>query len=198
MCSVYEFGRGKKKPPQALKAEGFEKLDENIRLIRRTDKAPVYLSNGTIRMMRWGYERPGLGVVNNTRSENFDSPMWRDSIEHRRYLIPVTAFYEWSGPKGNTRTHRFTSPNNEWLWMAGIWEKSDNLGECFSMITTSANSLMSPIHHRMPAVLTDEELNPFIDGELMKFNPAPDTLLVNEANNPLIKNPPTHTQDELL
>ncbi|BDS05251.1 hypothetical protein NT6N_02910 [Oceaniferula spumae] len=50
----------------------------------------------------------------------------------------------------------------------------------------------------MPAVLTDEELSPFLYGELMTFNPAPDTLLVNEANNPFIKNPPSHKQDELF
>ncbi|BDS05240.1 hypothetical protein NT6N_02800 [Oceaniferula spumae] len=198
MCSVYEFGRGKKKPPQALTASGFDSLADDVRLIRRTDKAPVYLSDGSVHMMRWGYERPGLGVVNNTRSDNFESPMWRDSIEHRRCLIPVTAFYEWSGPKGNKRTHRFTSRDGEWLWMAGIWETADKLGECFSMITTAANALMSPIHNRMPAVLTDEELSPFLYGELMTFNPAPDTLLVNEANNPFIKNPPSHKQDELF
>ncbi|MCP5535428.1 MAG: SOS response-associated peptidase family protein [Akkermansiaceae bacterium] len=198
MCSVYEFGRGKKKAPQVINADGFDNLDDDVRLIRRTNTAPVYLSDGDVRMMRWGYERPGLGVVNNTRSENFGSPMWRDSIEHRRCLIPVTAFYEWSGSKGNKRTHRFTSPADEWLWMAGIWEQSVSQGECFSMITTTANSLMAPIHHRMPAVLSADELNPYLNGELMVFTPKPDTLLVNETTNPLLKNPPSHLQGELF
>ncbi len=198
MCSVYEFGKGNKKPPKELKADGFGSLGDAVGLIRRTDKAPVYVSDGSVRMMRWGYERAGLGVVNNTRSENLDSPMWRESVNRRRCLIPVTAFYEWSGPRGNKRTHRFSSPADEWLWMAGIWEEADDLGACFSMITTSANALMAPIHHRMPAVLTGEQLNPFLDGDLREFNPSADTLAVDEARNPLLKNPPSHIQDELF
>ncbi|BDS05252.1 hypothetical protein NT6N_02920 [Oceaniferula spumae] len=110
MCSVYEFGRGKKKPPQALTASGFGTLDENIRLIRRPDKAPVYLSNGDIRMMRWSYERPGLGDVNNTRSENFDSPMWRDSIEHRRCLHSRNRFLRVVRAKGKQTNTSFHQP----------------------------------------------------------------------------------------
>ena len=167
-------------------------------LIRRTDQAPVALPSGEIVSMRWGFQRKGLGVVNNTRSDNLDSQMWSEAIKERRCLIPVASYYEWTGPRGNKQTHRFQSPTHEWLWMAGIWEESTDLGPCFSMLTTGANSLVSPIHHRMPAILTADEQESFLANGLDQFAPSPDLLTTERCANPLLKNPPSHIQEELF
>jgi len=158
----------------------------------------VKLPGGEIVSMRWGFQRKGLGVVNNTRSDNLDSPMWKDAIEKRRCLIPVISYYEWSGPKGNKQTHLFRSPDHDWLWMAGVWEESAEFGPCFSMLTTEANSLVSPIHHRMPAILTEDEQRSFLLEGLESFKPVSDLLTTERAANPLLKTKPTHIQDELF
>jgi hypothetical protein len=86
MCSAYDTGQFTGDVPITLDAvERFTGMDMcSVRLIRRTDQAPVYLKGEGIATMRWGYERPKLGVVNNTRSENLDSPMWRESFTERR------------------------------------------------------------------------------------------------------------------
>lgn len=200
MCSAYQIGQFTGKVPLALDADGLGSIEPtgDIRLIRRTDLAPVYLMEEGIVSMRWGYERPKLGVVNNTRSDNLESPMWRESFSDRRCLIPLVAFYEWSGSKGRKRTHRFTKPDGGLLWVAGIWEESAELGRCYSMLTTRANSLVSPIHNRMPSLLTGDEQARYMDGRMNEFTPLPETLVVNDAPNPLLKNPPTHSQDELF
>ena len=198
MCSVYQFGKGK--VPRELKEEGdaIASFVGEVSLVRRTDKAPVYLESEGMVSMRWGFERPSLGVVNNTRSENLDSPMWRESYAERRCLIPLLAFYEWSGAKGHKKTHRFISPDNETLWVAGLWEDAPELGPCYSMLTTSANSLMAPIHNRMPAILNEAERLQYLDQGLDVYEPLQEMLCVNDAPNPLLKNPPTHIQDELF
>lgn len=171
---------------------------EDSVLIRRTDQASVVIPSGEIATMRWGFQRKGLGVVNNTRSDNLDSSMWHVAIEKRRCLIPVASYYEWSGPKGQKQTHLFRSPLNEWLWMAGIWEDSPEQGRCFSMLTTEANSLVSPIHHRMPAILTADEQQAYLLEGLESFAPAPNLLTTEKTANPLLKNPPSPIQEELF
>ena len=191
MCNAFNTA---KKPEEAR----LPQCPVETRLIRRTDQAPVSLPSGEIVSMRWGFQRKGLGVVNNTRSDNLDSPMWREAIAQRRCLVPVASYYEWSGPKGHKQTHLFRSLQNHWLWIAGLWEDSAEHGPCFSMLTTEANALVSPIHHRMPAILTAAEQKAFLLEGLESFAPAPSLLTVENAANPLLKNPPSHIQDELF
>ncbi|MDA7917482.1 SOS response-associated peptidase [bacterium] len=191
MCNAFNTAKNPGDIREAIK-------EVESKLIRRTDHAPVKLPGGEIVSMRWGFQRKGLGVVNNTRSDNLDSPMWKDAIERRRCLIPVISYYEWSGPKGNKQTHLFRSPDDDWLWMAGVWEESAEFGPCFSMLTTEANSLVSPIHHRMPAILTEDEQRSFLLEGLESFKPASDLLTTERAANPLLKTKPTHIQDELF
>lgn len=197
MCSTFEIKKVSGKDRKSV-AESLQVGDQPIRIIRRTDVAPVFLADAGMTEMRWGFERPQLGVVNNTRSENLASPMWRESIDARRCLIPLLGFYEWSGPKGHKRTHRFTSRGHELLWAAGIWEESDQLGRCFSMLTTAANRLITPIHNRMPALLTESECGLFLADGMRLFAPSDDMLIVQDAVNPLTKKSSGDIQGDLF
>ena len=149
-------------------------------------------------MMRWGFERKGLGVVNNTRTDNLASSMWKEAFEKRPCLIPLSAYFEWTGSKGHKRTYRFQHPADQWLIAAGIWEESPSLGLCFSMLTTEANSLVAPIHHRMPAILKEDETEAYFENKLQRFAPPEALLDVSESANPLLVRPPTHIQGDLF
>ncbi len=191
MCNAYELGKRGGSFPDLVRADSARELlgITATRLIRRTDPAPVVTADGALRTMRWGFARHQANAINNARADKLSGAMWSDSFRHRRCLIPVAAFYEWSGPTGHKRTHRFTRPDGGWLWMAGLWEESRDFGPCFSMITTEANTLVAPIHERMPAVLDDDQLSPWLGGNISTFAP-PDTLLqVADAVNPLTKKP---------
>jgi putative SOS response-associated peptidase YedK len=192
MCNAYNTAKGPSKI-QLEEAVGFV-----ARLIRRTDQAPVMLPGGETVPMRWGFERKGLGVINNSRSDKLTGTMWKDAFERRRCLVLLLSYYEWSGSKGNKRTHRFRHPDDHWLFAAGIWEESRELGRCFSMITTEANSVVLPFHHRMPALLGASERDDYLTGNLEVFAPEAELLVVEDAVNPLLKNPPSHLQDELF
>ena len=182
MCNAFNTAKN----PDKGRLE-FPSEPKETRLIRRTDEAPVVMPSGELVEMRWGFRRKNLGVVNNTRSDNLESPMWREAIAERRCLVPVVSYYEWTGPKGGKETHLFRSPREEWLWAAGIWEETAELGRCFSMLTTEANELVKPIHHRMPALLTKEEQEVFLKEGLERFAPAPGILVTERAANPLVK-----------
>lgn len=189
MCTAYELGkRGGTFPDRAGAAAIAELIGiERTRLLRPTLEAPVIVEGGDMEMMRWGFCRPFSNAIVNARQDKLEGGMWRGAMEGRRCLIPVAAYYEWSGPKGSKRTHRFTRPDEGWLWIAGIWEENMELGNCFSMITTMANAVARDIHGRMPAVLGAGEIGKFLDGEMWEFDPGLDGLVVNDAPNPLSK-----------
>lgn len=191
MCNAFNTAR---KPEQLRQAPD----PEVIHLIRRTDPAPVLLASGEFVTMRWGFQRSGLGPVNNTRSDRLDRPMWREAMAKRRCLIPLLSFYEWTGPRGRKQTHLFHHPDQKWLHAAGIWEESDEFGPCFSMLTTDANAVVAPIHHRMPALLTEAEQETYLTEGLATFKPPPDLLTTRPTANPLVQKRPTHIQEDLF
>ena len=123
------------------------------------------LASGNLeaRDLAWGFEESWKpGVVFNTRIESAAKPTWRDSIEHRRCIIPVSSFFETHhsetvpSPKTGRpikRQYEFHVPGEEVILIGGIWRD-----DRFSMVTTEANAVMAPIHHRMPLVVRQDEL----------------------------------------
>lgn len=130
-----------------------------------TSEEPPALGAGTLvpRELSWGFKEEWKpGVVFNTRIESASKPTWRDSMEHRRCIIPVTSFFEThrseTMPSLRTgkpvkRPYEFWMPGSDVMLVGGIWR-----GERFSMVTTSANAFMEPIHPRMPLIVRQEEL----------------------------------------
>ena len=191
MCNAFNTAKNPENIREAM-------VEVESKLVRRTDQAHVRIPTGELVPMKWGFQRSGLGVVNNTRSDNLNSPMWKKAIENRRCLIPVLSYYEWSGPKGKKQTHLFQSPNHDYLWIAGLWEERSELGPCFSMLTTEANPVASPIHHRMPAIVTENDHKKFLLEGIEFFKPGPELLTTKKVANPLLKIKPSHIQDELF
>lgn len=194
MCNLYDIGKGKRNDrawvAKAVKA--LEKLPKRTG-IRKTDKGLVIVKNASgelePQIMRWGFHRAFNPSVNNTRSDKLESAMWAESFQQRRCLIPVMTFYEWTGPQGHKQTYRFDSPDEDWLWVAGIWESSQDYGLCYSMITTDANEQMAPIHERMPAVLRSDFAEAYLGSVPNQIAPTTERMLVQACVNPLKKQP---------
>lgn len=116
-----------------------------------------------VREFSWGFKEDWKpGVVFNTRIESAMRPIWRDSMERRRCIIPVHAFFETHrgemhpSPKTGKpvkRRYEFRVPGQDVILIGCIWRDGS-----FSMVTTEANGDMAPIHHRMPLIVRQEEL----------------------------------------
>ena len=86
----------------------------------------------------------------------------------RRCIVIADGFYEWLR-RASIKSpaipvyFKFTRP----LGLAGIWEPGDGEGkpgpESCSVITVSANELVSQVHDRMPALLVAENFNRWLD-----------------------------------
>ncbi|MEL0011754.1 MAG: SOS response-associated peptidase [Bacteroidota bacterium] len=124
--------------------------------------------------MHWGFmgwkpkanERPFLPI--NTRSEQLlDKPMWRKAST-QRCLVPINGFYEWAGTKGHKTPHYIHSTTDDLLVAAGLYSPLSPIPgyASFSILTTRPNSVMEPIHHRMPVFLHATEWDNWLDRKL--------------------------------
>jgi putative SOS response-associated peptidase YedK len=102
----------------------------------------------------------------NARGETIAStPMFRDAFARRRCLVPADAFYEW-------QTAPDTNPPAKLPWaiaradaaclvFAGLWEgwrgPDGSVIRSFTIVTTSANEELRPLHERMPVVLEEAD-----------------------------------------
>lgn len=117
-----------------------------------------------LNMLRWGLipswsADPKIGYkLTNARSETVaEKPSFRSAFKQRRCLIPASGYYEWQ-KIGSQKQPHFIRPRDGGLFsFAGLWERwNDPKGEVVetcTILTTSANEVMRPIHERMPVIL---------------------------------------------
>lgn len=110
--------------------------------------------------MRWGFPKyQGTGLLINARSETaLERKTFRDSVLYRRCVVPAKWFYEWDSDKNKAS---FMKKDKTALYMAGFYNRFQD-GDHFMILTTQANASVSPVHHRMPLVLEERELESWI------------------------------------
>jgi putative SOS response-associated peptidase YedK len=125
-----------------------------------------------LEMMRWGMPVPPQFVgapVTNIR--NTASPHWRRwLIPESRCLVPVNSFCEWADTKPKKTPTWFALSDDRPLFaFAGIWtpwrgvrgtkaNPVDGEHQLFGFLTTTANSVVGPVHPKaMPVLLTTPE-----------------------------------------
>jgi putative SOS response-associated peptidase YedK len=198
MCNLYDIGPARRKPRTAFEAAALKMIPDLPQLfgIRKTDTGLVVTKGDKgyeARTMRWGFSREFNPAINNTRDDKLDNAMWRKAFREHRCLIPIAAFYEWTGPRGFKQTHVIRSPREaEWLWCAGLWEMHREFGPCYSMITTTSPPWMGEIHSRVIALF--DELTSAADylelNDPRDLLAAPGPLEILQCENPLkIKQP---------
>lgn len=143
----------------------------------------------TIADLVWGYDVSWKkGAVFNTRMETALSSkpnMWRESLSRRRCVVPTMGFFEPHKTETaiNPRTgkeikrqYAFAMPNGAPLFIGGVYDKDH-----FSIVTTAPNSSVSPVHDRMPLVLTQEEINQWLHGEYAALGDRQNVNLFSQA-----------------
>ena len=100
----------------------------------------------------------------NARAETLaERPMFRGLIRHNRCLVPASGFYEWKKDGDHKAPYYLRLKDDEIFAFAGlydVWHDVDGAAlTTYTLITTSANEIVAPIHDRMPVILRrdDEE-----------------------------------------
>lgn len=157
-------------------------------------------------LLRWGLvpswaDDPTIGnSLINARSETVASkPAFRSAYRRRRCLIPADGFYEWQKLGGKKQPFYFQLRDRQPFALAGLWEDWEREGEViqsFTILTTSANELVRPIHERMPVILRREDHDRWLDpanitgaGLDLLLRPFPAAWMVGYPVGNLVNNP---------
>lgn len=122
-------------------------------------KYPIITASDEIQVFNWGLipfwvkteedAEEMRKMTLNARAETiFEKPSFRESIMRKRCIVPSTGYFEWRHEE--SRQHA-----------------------TFSIITTATNSLTDYIHntkHRMPAILSPEDEEQWLNPELSREN----------------------------
>jgi putative SOS response-associated peptidase YedK len=133
--------------------------------------------------LRWGLvpswaKDPAIGHrLINARAEHIgEKPAFNQALRRRRCIIPADGFFEWQSKGGRKQPYFVRPREGELFAFAGLYEywkgAQGTVGTC-CIITTAANSLMRPLHDRMPAILTPADYAHWLDPD----NPDPDSLV---------------------
>jgi putative SOS response-associated peptidase YedK len=116
----------------------------------------------------WAADASGGAKLNNARAEGIgDKPSFRQAVRRRRCLIPASGYYEWQvRPSAGGKPVKqpwFISPTGDrrFFAFAGVFEAwrpkdapedAEWLLTC-SIVTTTPNPALAPIHDRMPVMV---------------------------------------------
>lgn len=187
---------GVKPPKQKLTPRYNVRPSQPIPVIFNTD-------NKQLAFASWGihpfYDKTGKMFLINARNDSLAKPFWKKTVNERRCIIPADGFYEWKKTGTAKIPYRFEMKTKEPFAFAGLWqEEKDAEGNTVPhcvIITTEPNDLVSDVHNRMPAILTKETenewLNPDIetDEALRLLRPYKDSLMTSYPISTLVNSP---------
>lgn len=95
----------------------------------------------------------------NARAETIaERPMFRDSFNRRRCLMPVSGYYEWADTLDGKRPYYFTRRDGQVLTIAAVQDgwvdpaTREAVRSC-TMVITEPNKFVAEVHNRMPVIL---------------------------------------------
>jgi len=148
----------------------------------------------------WAKDPARLSLMINARAEGAtEKASFRGAMRHRRCLVPANGFYEWTGRAGARQPHLIQRPDSELIAFAGLWESwlgaDGSEIDTMAILTVPANTTLTPLHDRMPAILLPEHFDAWLDTRGLNaemaaemLRPAPDALLEHITVDPRLNN----------
>lgn len=130
-------------------------------------------------LLKWGlipYWAKEASIGNrmiNARAESVaEKPAYRSSFKKKRCLVATDGFYEWKKEGKAKQPYLIHRQDGKPFAFAGLWsawrdaEHDGRIVETFTILTTSANDLMRPLHDRMPVILDRENFDLWLDPKM--------------------------------
>jgi len=130
-------------------------------------------------------------ATNNARSETMaTSGTFKFAVKERRCIIPATAIFEYSGPKGSKTKHAISRSDGAPLFLAGLWGAhvwDGEATESYTMVMqdTAPGDDMHVFHSREPMFLDRASAATWLD-----LNSDYATLLQGPPPGTLVADPP--------
>ncbi|MHC4064758.1 MAG: SOS response-associated peptidase [Planctomycetota bacterium] len=130
-----------------------------------------------LELLQWGLvpswaKDPTIGArMINARSETAaEKPSFRAAFRQRRCLLPADGFYEWQRIGRGKQPHYIRMKGGRPFVFAGLWEHWEGpdgtVIESCTVLTTTPNELIEPLHNRMPVILRTDDSALWLDPEV--------------------------------
>ncbi len=222
-ASAAVIGDGAPATDAADSVEAPRQLPANFNVAPTNDVYAVVNVGGddlAVRPFHWGLVplwakdvKIGSSMIN-ARSETInEKPAYKGVFKKYRCIIPMDGFYEWQAAQPGAPVGKNGKPikqpmfihrtDGEPLAVAGLWSAWRPKGSApdapwlhsCTVITTSANNTMAPVHDRMPVILPASKwqqwLDPTetdLDALVAMLVPAPDALLTMHPVSTAVNN----------
>lgn len=128
----------------------------------------------TAEMLHWGLVPPwasdprvGTRMINARIETVAEKPAFRAAVRRRRCLVVADGFYEWQASGRAKQPFFIRRSDDQPFGIAGIWECWEGAGhsylESVCLLTRAANSLVAPIHDRMPVMVDQADYEEWLD-----------------------------------
>jgi putative SOS response-associated peptidase YedK len=139
-------------------------------------------------MLRWGFlpswardPDDGPRPINARVEGAATSRLFASSLKRRRCIVPVDAWYEWTEEDGARQPWLIRPESDDPVAVAALWSTwrpvhatpDEPPLATVALITTEAHGPCATVHHRMPLVVPDVLLEPWLDLSA----PADETLI---------------------
>jgi len=142
----------------------------------------------------------GSSMINARGETVAEKPAFRSAFRARRCLIVADGFYEWQKLGKAKQPYFIFFRDRRAFAFAGLWERWQGDGhdavESCTIVTTTANDLVAPIHDRMPVILNPEDHKFWIDPEVKEperllplLRPIDPRMMDAYPVSPLVNNP---------
>jgi putative SOS response-associated peptidase YedK len=144
-----------------------------------TNPIIVRRSPNSITLARWGLvpfwakDPKQITPQMNARAEGIETKaFFREPIKKRRCLIPADGFYEWKRLNLEGKEEKFPwyigLSERQLFAFAGVYEVANRNGHetfTYSIVTTTPNTLMEPLHNRMPVILHRQDEDVWLNAD---------------------------------
>lgn len=180
MCGRFAQPRSSDELARIFRARRVTELEGDRFNVAPTDEIVAVVEHHGERQLdsfRWGLvpyyaaSRREAARLINARAETVESSgAFRTGFRRRRCIIPADAFYEWRRRSAPARPEPFAirRADGQPMAFAGLWAvwrdpgTASRLFTC-SIVTTTANALLAPLHSRMPVVLEEGDWDSWLD-----------------------------------
>ncbi len=127
----------------------------------------------SISMLRWGLVpswasnlEMGAPMINARAETVASKPSFRRAFQDRRCLVLADGFFEWKQVGKKKYPFYVARPDGQPFCMAGLWETwgtAETFVETCAIITTIASQTLTPLHSRMPVILSLDQSRFWLD-----------------------------------
>jgi putative SOS response-associated peptidase YedK len=219
MCGRFTLTAGAQALADEFELADVPQLAPRYNIAPSQDVASVRMNRSgerrVLRTVRWGLiphwaKDPAVGnrMINARAESAAEKPAYRTPFRKRRCLVPATGFFEWKRVGISKQPMLMRLRSGGPFAFAGLWDRwqppeGEPVDSC-TILTTTPNDLVAPIHNRMPVILPPEAYAPWLDPGLQKPSELASLLAPYDASEMLVHpvsrrvNSPAHDDEDCI